>query len=346
MFEKRNRMKWSVLIGLLISVLVLFVLNILVGSVSISIRDVAQVFFGDASCVDQGTATILLNYRLPQALVALFSGAGLAVAGLLMQTLFRNPLADPSVLGISSGASLGVASVVLLFGSGTLLLQNWWTSLGISFAAFLGALLVLLFIVSLSLRLKNMVSLLLVGIMIAFVASSITDLLKFLSGKEELHSFVIWGMGSFSNVSRSQLPFFMITVSIGLLLSLFLSKSLNIILLGDRYAENLGLNIRQNSLFIILIAGYLTALITAYAGPIAFIGLSVPHIARFLFKTSDHKILIPACIISGMLLALFCNLIARLPGFEGNLPINSVTSLIGAPFVIWIILKRQRIFQQ
>lgn len=348
MMEKRNRLKWNSLILLLIINILLFILNLLVGSVYIPFQDVFDVFFADSGNVDKGIYTIVLDYRFPQAVVAVMAGAGLSVAGLLMQTLFRNPLADPSILGISSGASFGVATVILLAGTltGTALVKmSWWSLIGVSMAAFFGAFLVLLLILSLSLKIKNMVSLLLVGIMIAFVVSSVTDLMKFFSQKEDIHAFVIWGMGTFSNLGRSQLPFFVISISIGLVLSLFLSKSLNMMLLGDGYAENLGLNIRRNSIIIIFLSGYLTAIVTAFAGPIAFIGLSVPHIARFMFKTGDHKILIPASILAGMALALFCNLIARLPGFDGNLPINSITSLIGAPFVIWIILSRQRIFQ-
>lgn len=347
--EKRiNRLRWDYVVLILIINILLFVLNLLVGTVYIPSQDVFAAIFSDSEQVDNGILTIVLDYRFPQAVVAMMAGAGLSVAGLLMQTLFRNPLADPSILGISSGASFGVAVAILLSGSltGTALVKmGLWSTIGVSLAAFLGAVLVLMFILSLSLKIKNMVSLLLIGIMIAFVVSSMTDLMKFFSQKEDVHSFVIWGMGSFSNLSRSQLPFFVISISIGLILSLMLSKSLNMMLLGDRYAENLGLNIRSNSILIILISGYLTAIITAYAGPIAFIGLSVPHISRFMFKTGDHKILLLVSIFVGMALALFCNLIARLPGFDGNLPINSITSLIGAPFVIWIILRRQRIFQ-
>ena len=190
-----------------------------------------------------------------------------------------------------------------------------------------------------------MVSLVLVGIMIAYIAGSVTDILKFFSQKEGLHSFVIWGLGSFSNVSKAQLPFFAIAVAVGTIGSFLLFKTLNLLLLGERYAENLGVNIRRSSMLIILASVFLTALITAFCGPIAFLGLAVPHIARFLFKSSDHKLLIPATAFLGMDLALFCNLIARLPSFEGNLPINSVTALIGAPIVLWVIFHRQRFSQ-
>ena len=331
-------------LGIIAIGLLLFVMNLCFGSVSIPMKEIwAAVFGGD----DATYRTIVLDYRLPQTITALLAGIGLSVSGLLMQTLFRNPLADPSLLGISSGSSLGVALVVLLgtatgFSVSTLSL---WSTFGVTVAAFVGAFAVLLLILALSSRLRSMVSLVLVGIMIAYIAGSVTDILKFFSQKEGLHSFVIWGMGSFSNVSKAQLPFFAIAVMAGTIGSFLLFKTLNLLLLGERYAENLGVNIKRSSMLIILASGFLTALITAFCGPIAFLGLAVPHIARFLFKSSDHKLLIPATAFLGMDLALFCNLIARLPSFEGNLPINSVTALIGAPIVLWVIFHRQRFSQ-
>ncbi len=331
-------------IGIVTFGLLLFVMNLCFGSVSIPMKEIwAAVFGGDTSTY----RTIILDYRLPQAITALLAGIGLSVSGLLMQTLFRNPLADPSLLGISSGSSLGVALVVLL-GTATGLSVSTlalWSTFGVTVAAFLGAFAVLLLILALSSRLRSMVSLVLVGIMIAYIASSVTDILKFFSQKEGLHSFVIWGLGSFSNVSKAQLPFFAATVIIGVVASFLLFKTLNLLLLGERYAENLGVNIKRSSMLIILVSGFLTAIITAFCGPIAFLGLAVPHIARFLFRSSDHKLLIPATAFLGMDLALFCNLIARLPSFEGNLPINSVTALIGAPIVLWVIFHRQRFSQ-
>ena len=322
---------------------VLLALNLMLGSVSIPFEEFKKaVFDGESSTY----RAIILDYRLPQAITALLAGIGLSVSGLLMQTLFRNPLADPSLLGISSGSSLGVALVVLMAGGvggisvSTLAL---WSTFGVALAAFIGAFLVLLLILALSSRLRSMVSLVLVGIMIAYIAGSVTDILKFFSQKEGLHSFVIWGMGSFSNVSKAQLPFFAITVVVGTAAAFLLFKTLNLLLLGERYAENLGVNIRRSSMLIILVSGFLTAIITAFCGPIAFLGLAVPHIARFLFRSSNHKLLIPATAFLGMDLALFCNLIARLPSFEGNLPINSVTALIGAPIVLWVIFHRQKL---
>ena len=329
-------------IGIVAVGLLLFMMNLCFGSVSIPMKEIwAAVFGGEGSTY----RAIVLDYRLPQAITALLAGIGLSVSGLLMQTLFRNPLADPSLLGISSGSSLGVALVVLL-GTATGLsvsTLSLWSTFGVTVAAFVGAFAVLLLILALSSRLRSMVSLVLVGIMIAYIAGSVTDILKFFSQKEGLHSFVIWGMGSFSNVSKAQLPFFAITVVVGTVGAFLLFKTLNLLLLGERYAENLGVNIKRSSMLIILVSGFLTALITAFCGPIAFLGLAVPHIARFLFKSSDHKLLIPATAFLGMDLALFCNLIARLPSFEGNLPINSVSALIGAPIVLWVIFHRQKV---
>lgn len=332
-------------IGIVAVGLLLFVMNLCFGSVSIPMKEIWAAIFGGN---DATYRTIVLDYRLPQAITALLAGIGLSVSGLLMQTLFRNPLADPSLLGISSGSSLGVALVILLagsFGGISLSTMALWSTFGVTLAAFVGAFLVLLLILALSSRLRSMVSLVLVGIMIAYIAGSVTDILKFFSQKEGLHSFVIWGMGSFSNVSKAQLPFFAITVVVGTVCAFLLFKTLNLLLLGERYAENLGVNIRRSSMLIILVSGFLTALITAFCGPIAFLGLAVPHIARFLFKSSDHKLLIPATAFIGMDLALFCNLIARLPSFEGNLPINSVTALIGAPIVLWVIFHRQKVLK-
>ncbi|MBQ8957414.1 MAG: iron ABC transporter permease [Bacteroidales bacterium] len=324
---------------------VLFAMNLRYGSVSVPWADFWEALFGDSTSTYRA---IILDYRLPQATTALLAGIGLSVSGLLMQTLFRNPLADPSLLGISSGSSLGVAFVVLVaggIGGITFNTISLWSTFGITLAAFVGAFAVLLLILALSSRLKSMVSLVLVGIMIAYIAGSVTDILKFFSQKEGLHSFVIWGMGSFSNVGMTQMPFFALAVAVGIIASFLLFKTLNLLLLGERYAENLGVNIKRSSMLIILVSGFLTAIITAFCGPIAFLGLAVPHIARFLFQTSDHKLLIPATAFLGMDLALFCNLISRLPSFDGNLPINSVTALIGAPIVLWVIFHRQKVLK-
>lgn len=339
-----KRRKTIVILAIILLGIVLFMTNLFVGSVRIPFKDILNVLL--KANEDNTLNTIILNYRLPQAITALLAGSALAVSGLLMQTLFRNPLADPSMLGISSGASLGVGLVILLTGviSGSAVSTlGWWSTIGVSLAAFIGAVAVLLLILAFSSRTKNMATLIIIGLMIAYLASSITDILKFFSMKEDIHAFVIWGMGSFSNVGTEQMTTLFISIIIGLSASFFLSKNLNALLLGEAYAENLGLNIKRNSLIIILISGYLTAIVTAYCGPIAFVGLAVPHIARFLFKSSDHRLLIPMTMLIGMDLALFCNVIARMPGFEGNLPINAVTAFIGAPIVIAVIIKGNKV---
>lgn len=338
----RNKINISVLIAIILLGILLFFLNLFVGSVTIPFADLFKVFFGEET--NSTISTIVFDYRLPQAVTALFAGAALSVAGLLMQTLFRNPLADPSMLGISSGAGLGVAITILftgILGGSALSSFGLWSNIGVSIAAFLGATLVLMLILGFSSRVRNMTTLIIVGLMISYLAGSLTDIMKFFSMKEDIHAFVIWGMGSFSAVGNSKLAFFSISIIIGLFASLFMSKNLNIMLLGDLYAENLGLNVKRNNLFVILVSGYLTAIVTAYCGPIAFLGLAIPHLTRFIFKTSDHRILIPAVMLIGMIVSLLCNLVARMPGFEGNLPINAVTAFIGAPIVIWVILRKR-----
>ena len=338
----RNKINISILITIIFIGILLFFLNLFVGSVTIPFSDLFNVLFGDES--NQTIKTIVLDYRLPQAVTAIFAGAALSVAGLLMQTLFRNPLADPSMLGISSGAGLGVAITILLtgvIGNSALSTMGIWSNLGVSLAAFIGATLVLMLILGFSSRVRNMTTLIIIGLMVSYLAGSLTDIMKFFSMKEDIHAFVIWGMGSFSAVGTSKLTFFSISIIIGLFASLFMTKNLNITLLGDLYAENLGLNVKRNSLFIVLVSGYLTAIVTAFCGPIAFLGLAIPHLTRFIFRTSDHKVLVPATMLIGMVISLLCNLVARMPGFEGNLPINAVTAFIGAPVVIWVILRKR-----
>ena len=337
-----NKINISILIVIIFLGILLFFLNLFVGSVTIPFADLFKVFFGEET--NSTISTIVFEYRLPQAVTALLAGAALSVAGLLMQTLFRNPLADPSMLGISSGAGLGVAITILfagILGGNALSSFGLWSNIGVSIAAFLGATLVLMLILAFSSRVRNMTTLIIIGLMVSYLAGSLTDIMKFFSMKEDIHAFVIWGMGSFSAVGKTKLAFFSISIILGLFASLFMSKNLNIMLLGDLYAENLGLNVKRNNLFVILVSGYLTAIVTAYCGPIAFLGLAIPHLTRFIFKTSDHRILVPAVMLIGMIVSLLCNLVARMPGFEGNLPINAVTAFIGAPIVIWVILRRR-----
>lgn len=327
--------------------LLMFCLNLVFGSVWIPVTDIWRVITGNSTMIDGGIVLIINNFRIPQAFTAILAGAGLGVAGLMMQTLFRNPLADPSILGISSGASLGVAMLLAVSGAITghaFVNFGAWGHLGITGSAFLGALLVLLLILYLSRRMGNIISLLIIGIMIGYLAGALVGFVKYFSQRDDVHAFVIWGLGSFSNVGHEQMPYFSVLILTALALSWLLVKPLNLMLLGERYAANLGLDVSVNQLYIILVAGFLTATVTAYAGPIAFIGLAVPHLARNLFKTADHRILMPATILLGAVLALICNLIARAPGFDGSLPINAVTSLIGAPFVIYIILRRRHLY--
>lgn len=337
-----NKINISILSLITIFGIILFVLNLFVGSVMIPFDELLKALFDRQNNLT--ISTIVFQYRLPQTVTALLAGAALSVSGLLMQTLFRNPLADPSMLGISSGAGLGVAITVLLtgiLGGKSLLTFGLLSNISVSVSAFVGAVLVLMLILGFSSRVKNMTTLIIIGLMVSYLAGSMTDVLKFFSLKEDVHAFVIWGMGSFSSVGLTKLPFFSISILLGLFLSLFLSKMLNILLLGDLYAENLGLNIKRANLIIILISGYLTAIVTAFCGPIAFLGLAIPHLSRFILKTSEHKMLVPATMLIGMTVSLLCNLIARLPGFDGNLPINAVTAFIGAPVVICVILRKR-----
>lgn len=287
--------------------------------------------------------SIIAESRLPQAITALMVGAALSVAGLLMQTLFRNPLAGPGILGVSSGASLGVAIFTLLGGfslssSIGIILNELNLLLAASFGSFSTLLLVLLF----SNYIKNNVSLLIIGLMIGYLASSLIGFLQFISHQQQIHSFVLWGLGSFRNVSSSQIPILSVLSILGIGFSFLFIKPLNLLLLGENYASNLGINIKQTRFFLILIAGVLTAIATAYAGPISFIGLAVPHLSRMIFKVSDHKILLPGIILTGTAIALACSLIAKLPGLDQAIPINTVTSLFGAPLVVYFIIKNSR----
>jgi len=318
--------------------------NIGFGSVAIPFDDILKVLSGEEA-TRKAYHSIIIKSRLPQTITALLAGAGLAVGGQQMQTLFRNPLAGPSILGISSGAGLGVALVVLFAGNVFGVTISGYGLLGhltVVGAAFIGAFVILTLIVFFARALRDNTILLIVGIMVGYAASAIIGVMKFYSPKEDVHAYVIWGLGSFSNVSWEHLYILLPVVLIGLVMSLLLIKPLNVLVLGENYAENLGVNIKHTRLLILFCTGLLTAAITAFCGPIAFLGLAVPHLTKGLFRTSDQKVLMPAVILAGATLALFCNLIARLPGFEGALPINVVTGLIGAPIVISVIIKRRR----
>jgi len=329
---------------LILTIVVLMVVNLLIGTVQIPVADVCQILIGMDGHSEIAT-NIVLNSRLPQVLTAIVAGAGLAVSGLQMQTVFRNPLAGPSVLGISNGSALGVAFVVLLsgqLGGVALSRMGYIGDVAISIAAIIGSLAVLMLIVWIAQRVKGNVTLLIIGVMIGYLANAIIGVLKFLSPEEDVKAFVVWGLGSFSRVSGDQMQLFVILMCILLPLSFLMVKPMNMLLLGDHYASNLGLQVQRARLQIILCSGVLVAIVTAYCGPIMFIGLAVPHLTRALFQSSDHRQLMPATALCGAALALVCNFIARMPGFEGALPVNSVTALVGAPIIAMVIFRRRK----
>lgn len=327
-------------LGLLI--LIFFIINLLLGSVSIPVVEVARILLG-SEAETQSWQAIVVHTRLPMSATAIMAGAALGVSGLMMQTLFRNPLAGPSLLGVSAGASLGVAVMMLFItvpGGSLVAVSQVTGRFSVVAAAFAGSLLILIVIGCLAARFRSITIILILGIMIAYTTSSLVGILQFYSMKEDLQAFVIWGLGSFGNVPLKQISVFIVLILGGLVLSAALIKPLNLLLLGENYAVNLGLNTRASRFWIISATGLLTATVTAYCGPIAFLGLAVPHLARNLFRTSDHRVILPGTLLCGALLALVCNIIARLPGFDSALPINAITSLIGAPVVVWLIMKR------
>lgn len=326
------------------SIFLFFFLNLVLGSVSIPLRAVWNILWGtgNESVIWQN---IIWKSRVPQALTALVAGAGLSVSGLQMQTVFRNPLAGPSVLGISSGASMGVAFVVLLSGSlGGVALSKlgFIGEIALTIAAIAGSLSIMALIVFVSQKVRGNVTLLIIGVMIGYIANAVIGVLKFFSVEEDIRAYVIWGLGSFARVSGDQMTLFICIMVVLLPLSFLLVKTLNLLLLGDAYARNLGLNIKRARLLVIICSGVLVAIVTAYCGPIIFLGLAVPHLCRGMFRTSDHRILMPASLLAGASLALVCNLIARMPGFEGALPVNSVTALVGAPVVMSVLFNKRR----
>lgn len=319
-----------------------FVANLLYGSVRIPVNEVINILLGGVS-EKAAWGYIILESRLPQALTALLSGAALAASGLMLQTAFNNPLAGPDVLGINAGAGLGAAIVLLLFGglvpAGNLFLGG---SLALVGAAFIGALLVTLIIIFFAARLRSHAMLLIIGMMIGYIVSSAVSLLNFFSTAEGVQSYMMWGMGNFGGVSRNSIPLFSILILLGIGIAISLIKPLNALLLGERYAENLGINIRNTRLLLLLATGLLVAVTTAYCGPISFIGLAVPHMARLLLGTGNHRSLMPTTILCGSLIALLCNLISTLPGDNGLLPLNAITPIIGAPIIIYVIVSRRK----
>ncbi len=333
-----------VLTGLL---LVVLILSLVVGSVNIPLGDVLKILMGGEPARKTWT-TIMLDLRLPKALTALLAGAALGVSGLQMQTLFRNPLADPFVLGVSSGASLGVALVVLGAGTtGSLLLAGLGLTgdFGLTVAAFLGAAITLFLVVSVASRVQSVMTLLILGLMFGYATSAVVTLLLYFSLTERIKAYMSWTFGSFGGVTWGQMPIFIPVILVGIVSAFLLSKPLNALLLGEGYARSMGMNVRRGRLAIIASTALLAGTVTAFCGPIGFLGLAVPHLCRAVLGTSDHKLLIPATAILGGTMALAADLISQLPGSQIVLPLNAVTALIGAPVVIWIILRRRNLRQ-
>jgi iron complex transport system permease protein len=331
---------------ILLSVLLvfLFFINISLGSVSIPTKEIFSIIIGGDS-VKESWEIIILNFRLPKAITAILVGSGLSISGLLMQTLFRNPLAGPFVLGISSGASLGVA--LLILGSsvfGGFFLTASISSWSLPIAASLGAFLVLSAVIIAANKVRNTMSILIIGLMFGSLTSAVISVLAYFSEAEQIQQYLFWSFGSLGNLSWNELLVFGIIYLIGFLATITVIKPLNSFLLGENYAKSLGINIKKNRIIILLITSLLTGVITAFSGPIAFIGLAVPHITRLFFTTSNHKILIPSVSIIGAIVLLVCDCIAQLPTSEFTLPINAITSLFGAPVVIWLLVRKKKIF--
>lgn len=339
MFKNKTIILFTILIVFL---LLSLLLNISLGQVAIPLKDVFKSLLG-SSASKETWEYIILNFRLPKAITAILVGIGLSISGLLMQTLFRNPLAGPYVLGLSSGSSLGVAFVIL--GASILpvfLSEILLSSVGIILASCIGSLSVLLLVLLVSGKLKDTMSVLIVGLMFSSFASAIVSVLTYFSTAEQLQKFTFWSLGNIGNLSWNAIIILSICIFVGLLLSLFSIKSLDALLLGENYAKSLGLNIKKVRLIIIFATSILAGSITAFAGPIAFIGLAVPHLSKLLFQTSNHKILFWSTILIGAIIMLFCDMVSQMPGMDFTLPINAITSIIGAPIVIWLLVSKKR----
>lgn len=329
------------LLFLCLFLLISIILNISFGSVTIPFKTVLKSFFTDQN-IKESWLYIIKDYRLPKAITAILVGSGLSISGLLMQTLFKNPLAGPYVLGISSGSSLGVAIVILganLIGFSAIGNSN----LGIIFASGIGAFIVLLVVIFISKNVRNTASILIIGLMFGSITSATISILAYFSSADQLQQFLFWTFGSLGNLTWQELGLFFIFYLIGMLLLLFVFKPLNTLLLGDNYAKSMGVNIKKTRFLIILITAILTGIITAFSGPIAFVGLAVPHLAKMVLNTSDHKMLIPATFLIGSIVMLLSDTIAQLPNSPYTLPINAITTIFGAPIVIWLLIRNKRI---
>lgn len=324
-----------------ILLLVFFIADVCLGTVYIKPHQVMDALLGlENEQTGKTVRYIITQLRLPRAVMAVLTGAGLAIAGLLMQTLFRNPLAGPFVLGISSGAGLGVAIVIM---GATALGISAISSVGIITASVVGSLVVLLLIILMSLRIKDTMGLLIVGLMVGSLSSAVVGILSYFSSSEQLKRYIFWSMGSLGNINWADLWIIILLFFIALILLIWIIKPLNALLLGESYALSLGINIKKTRWIIIIITSILAGSITAYAGPIAFIGLAVPHLSRLILPTVNHKILIPTVILLGATLLLFCDLVSQLPFSNYSLPINAVTSLLGAPLIIWLIMRKRNL---
>lgn len=327
---------------LILALMLSCLLNISSGSVSIPFADILSTLFGKTSQV-ASWEYIIWDYRVPKAFTSILVGGGLSLSGLLMQTLFRNPLAGPFVLGISSGASLGAA--LLLMGASLLAGYTSISFLGdvsLAIAASIGSFLVLSVVMIVAQRVKDTMALLIIGLMFGSITSAIVSVLAYFSSAENLQRFIFWSFGSVGNLSTGQLLLMLVIVAVGVLLSILSIKSLNALLLGEHYAQSLGVSLKKSRLTIIIATGLLAGGITAFAGPIAFVGLAVPHLTRQIFDTMEHKVLIPAVMLYGAILMLLCDTLAQLPNSASVLPINAITSLVGAPVVIWLLVRKRK----
>lgn len=338
-FIKKQKILFTLL---LLAMVFLFLVNISLGSVSIPLKEVVKGLFGQ-EMQKESWEIILWNFRFPKAITAILVGIGLSISGLLMQTLFRNPLAGPYVLGLSSGASLGVAFVIL--GSGllpTFIASFFLSSYGLVMASSLGAFLVLLAVLLVSQKLKDTMAILIVGLMFGSFTSAIVSVLSYFSTAEKLQKFTFWSMGSISNLSWQEISILSVLTCIGMVISFTVIKPLNALLLGEKYAQSIGVNYKKTRFLIIVATSILAGSITAFAGPIAFIGLAVPHMAKLLFRTSNHLVLFWSTLLLGALVMLVCDTIAQVPGNDITLPINAITSVIGAPIVIWLLVRKKK----
>ena len=329
---------------LIITLFLIFIINISLGSVYIPLKQIFLAFI-DGNIEKESWKSIILNYRLPKAITAIIVGSGLSISGLLMQTLFRNPLAGPFVLGISSGASLGVA-ILILGGSflGANILSYAFTSWGQALAASIGAFLVLSAVMIAAAKVRNTMSILIIGLMFGSLTSAVISVLAYFSSANQLQQYMFWSFGSLGNLSWKEITALLIVFIIGISFVVFIIKPLNSLLLGENYAKSMGVNVKQTRNFSLIATSLLTGVITAFSGPIAFIGLAVPHLTKLLFSTSNHKTLLPAVAISGAIIMLICDSIAQMPNSEYTLPINAITSLFGAPIIIWLLVRKRKIY--